>query len=272
MELPSEEDIFLFDLQGFLHLKNVLDLESRESLLEKTLDYQSRDFDDKWCTNETSQRTKEISEQQIRLNGLLRIDPIYDELISHSGVLPYLQAFMNEPQLINTWSISKTKGCPSAAWHRGVNPTDYYEQNELPKSRMLNVVWMLSDNGPGDGNLAVIPASHKANYKLDWNKYPEGELPGAQVIRAEAGDVFLFSEATIHHGESKNTEGTRTNLYYNYMEKMFNGMMYSPEHNYHFCMPETIRQRFDDSQKEMTKWMALYANSSEKCPPASWIK
>ena len=108
--------------------------------------------------------------------------------------------------------------------------------------------------------------------KLDWNKYPEGELPGAQVIRAEAGDVFLFSEATIHHGESKNTEGTRTNLYYNYMEKMFNGMMYSPEHNYHFCMPETIRQRFDDSQKEMTKWMALYANSSEKCPPASWIK
>ena len=49
-------------------------------------------------------------EHQIRLNGLPRLDPVFDRLIAHPGYLPYLEAFMDQPQLVNTWSISKYPG------------------------------------------------------------------------------------------------------------------------------------------------------------------
>ena len=49
-------------------------------------------------------------EHQVRLNGLPRLDPIFDQLIGHPSILPYLKEFMGDPQLVNTWSISKYEG------------------------------------------------------------------------------------------------------------------------------------------------------------------
>jgi len=60
-----------------------------------------------WVLRAVSDKSREF---QVRLNGLLRLDPVFDLMIAHPKVVPYLKAFMGEPQLINTWSISKFKG------------------------------------------------------------------------------------------------------------------------------------------------------------------
>ena len=59
---------------------------------------------------------------------------------------------------------------------------------------------MLADEGPGDGGLALIPGSHKANLPCPqsmklWEKYQEQVVE----VHAETGDAIIFSE-TLTHG------------------------------------------------------------------------
>ena len=58
----------------------------------------------------------------------------------------------------------------------------------------------LGDEGPGDGGVAVIPGSHKANLPCPdsmkaWEKYQEHVLE----LNGQAGDVVIFTE-TLTHG------------------------------------------------------------------------
>jgi len=58
---------------------------------------------------------------------------------------------------------------------------------------------MLADEGPGDGGLAVIPGSHKANFHC-----PQSMRRGEQYeryvvdVNAKAGDAVIFTEALTH--------------------------------------------------------------------------
>jgi hypothetical protein len=117
---------------------------------------------------------------------------------------------------------------------------------------MLNTVWFLTDNGPDDGCVVALPGGHKSNMDLDWRKYRGLAMPGAHAVTGQAGDVFLFSETVLHNGLTKTTPGRRTNLYYNYFSRGWDSSM---EHSYHFCMPPSVRERFNGKQKAYTEWM-----------------
>lgn len=256
----TETDRFLFDLQGFLLLKGVLSPGECRTLLDTVQMLERRTYDEterlkRTWNGHAPQPTLALSTGRTRLNGLLRLDPSFDELIDHPRVLPLLQAFMQEPQLVNTWSISKREGDPGGAWHRGRDPSHYTFRNGRINSRMLNVVWFLTDNGPEDGCMLALPGGHKSNIDVDHKAYDCAEMPGCVRVTGHAGDVFLFSETVLHTGLKKTTGGTRTNLYYNYTTRDFNVMTYSPQHNYHFCMPPRIRARFTPQRRVLTAWM-----------------
>jgi hypothetical protein len=262
MSAVSVEDRFLFDLQGFLVLREVLSAEECAAYRETLSRLESRSYDDPWqatlSPGPPGRPTRETQvPSQLRLNGLPRLDPLFDELIDHPRVLPLLQEFVGLPQLINTWSISKTKGAPSGGWHRGVPPTDYSCRNGEIRSRMLNVVYFLTDNGPDDGCMVAIPASHKNNIDLPWREYPGLTMPGAVAITGRAGDVLLFSEAVLHDGLPKTSEGVRTNLYFNYVHAHYNVMTREPRNCHHFYFPPAIRERFTPARRELTAWMEL---------------
>ena len=106
------EDRFLFDLQGFIVLRGVLSQEECGELLTALRPLEAQDHPDEWMQSlEPGPPGRPTRETQIphqtRLNGLPRLSPAFDRLIDHPRILPYLQAFVGEPQLINTWSISK---------------------------------------------------------------------------------------------------------------------------------------------------------------------
>ncbi len=258
------EHRFHFDLSGFLVLRNVLTPEECETTLNVLSDLENRTYKDEWMASApTFGRPKPLPtcdksrELQIRLNGLLRLDSVFDLMIAHPKVVPYLKAFMGEPQLINTWSISKFKGAQQGGWHRGVPTTDYSYRNGDIRSRMLNTVYFLTDNGPDDGCVVAVPGSHKSNFDLSWQAYQGLDLPGAVAVTGKAGDVLLFSETVIHNGLPKTTEPVRSNLYFNYTHAHYNVMMREPPNGYHRCLPPEIRERFNEAQKEMTRWMEL---------------
>ena len=256
----SLEHKFLFDLQGFLLLPGVLSADECAAFLKTLEKLETEEFADEWAKNVLGEARPQPTcdkrvPNSVRFNGLLRLDPIFDSLIDHPGTFPFLQEFMGEPQLVNTWSILKSQGTDSGGWHRGMDATNYSYRNGTIRSRMLNVVYFLTDNGPDDGCVVAVPGSHKNNLDLEWHKYKGLEMPGSVAVTGKAGDVFLFSETVIHNGLPKTTGGRRTNLYFNYTMRDFNVMTYSPEHNYHFAMPPKIRERFSLRQREATRWM-----------------
>ncbi|MCZ6680729.1 MAG: phytanoyl-CoA dioxygenase family protein [Candidatus Poribacteria bacterium] len=255
----SIEERFLFDLQGFLMLRGVLAPDECAEFLGVIKHLEGQTFEDKWMeavgpgrpTRETSRR------HQIRLNGLPRLDSIFDRLIDHPRVVPYLREFVGEPQLINTWSISKFHGAQQGGWHRGVPTTDYSYRNGVIRSRMFNLVYFLTDNGPEDGCIVALPGSHKSNFDLTWQNYSRLELPGTVAVTGSAGDVLMFSETVIHDGLPKTTHPVRSNLYYNYVHAHYNVMTREPKNCHHFYFPPEIRARFTPTQRELTAWMEL---------------
>ncbi len=258
-----EPQRFLFDLQGFLHLEGVLEAGECARLRALVRELEARAYDDaSWMANAAAGGGKPMSTRdgelpQLRLNGLLRLDAGFDALIDHPGVLPYIEELMASPQLGNTWS--NCKGQRDAAhpigWHRGIHPTEYSVRQGRIRSAMLNVIWFLDDNGPEDGCMVTAPGSHKNSIDLDWSAYASEPLPGMRRLVGRQGDVLLMSEAVLHDGMARTTPGSRTNLYFNYVAARFNVMTLTPEHNRHFCMPRSVRARFNDRQRALTAWM-----------------
>ena len=262
MDPVSIEDRFLFDLQGFVLLPGVLSASECERYLGKLNEAEDREYDDRWqeslAAGKQGRPTKESKRaHQVRLNGLLRLDPAFDELIDHPQVLPYLEEFVGLPQLINTWSISKYEGAVHSGWHRGVPTSDYAYSNGEIRSRMFNVVWFLSDNGPEDGCIVALPGSHKSSFDLRFDDYDGLELPGSVPVVGKAGDVLVFSETVVHNGLLKTSRGTRSNLYFNYVHAHYNVMAREPTNSHHFYLPPEMRKRLTPKRLQLTSWMEL---------------
>ena len=260
MDEIGVEEHFLFDLQGFILLRGVLSPAECGALNGVLQELEEREYEDAWQQalppGAVGRPTRETQiPHQVRLNGLPNLDPSFDGLIGHPEVLPYLRAFMGEPQLINTWSIAKDQGTPSGGWHRGVPTTDYSYRDGHIRTRMLNTVYFLTDNGPDDGSVVALPGSHKSSFDLHWRDYQGLEMPGSVAAVGRAGDVLLFSEAVIHDGLPKTSPGIRRNLYFNYVHAHYNVVMREPTNAYHFYFPPAVRARFDQTQRALTHWM-----------------
>ena len=263
MHEVTDDKKFLFDLQGFLILRGAIEPELVAALDAAVVANEAIEHDESWAEGlpvvTNAYFTKDLwMEHQVRLNGLPRLDPVFDRLIAHPGYLRYLEEFMDQPQLINTWSISKYPGRGPTHWHHGLPPEDYSVRDGKIRSPMLNVVTMLTPNHPGDGCLAVIPGSHKKNFKLDLKRWGLAGLdtPGAVEITGEPGDVLLFTEALVHSGAPKTTARRRTALQYNHVAQRRAASYMTDYHNArHYWMPPSIRRRFTPQQKALTAWM-----------------
>lgn len=257
----SDEDRFQFDLQGYVLLRGALDEADRKALLAEVERLETQDFDDSRFPQSYNEQpadpTKAVGANgsSIRLNSLLRNSEVFDRVIDYPTVLPYLEAFMDRPQLGNAWAISKFEGAAVGGWHRGRDPMHYAVRNGDIRTRMLNTVYFLTDNGPDDGSMAVIPGGHKSNFDLKWQDYPGRAMPGSITVTGKAGDILIFTETLLHTGLAKTTPGRRSNIYLNYISLDANVMTYSPQHNHHFAMPPQVRARFTEPQRELTQWM-----------------
>ncbi len=274
----SAEDRFLFDLQGFITLRGVLSPAECADLLAAVRRLETGPIDESWLdrldpsTRASSSPTRHAYiDHGMRLNGLLRLDPAFDPLIDHPRVLPYLREFNGAPQLINTWSISKAAGTGVGGWHRGATPMQYWCREGVIRTAMLNVVWFLTDNGPDDGCMCVLPGSHKSDLArfgaydaiatreggadFDYGRYQGLDLPGGVAATGRAGDVLVFSEALVHGGLRKTTPGLRTNLYFNHLHKLYAVAGHEPGNMRHFWLPDRARERFTPGRRELTEWM-----------------
>ena len=207
----NEDEKYLFDLNGYLIVENVLtdeELTLANNAVDRHLD-QSR----------IRSREQKLDGDSPTLEGThgrgeLRNPTHWDEpdcnpfrdMLVHPRIVPYLnellgKGFRIDHQMFLLWM---DKGAEGFRFHGssgpGFDPNQYYIFKNGKMHNGLTVVsFQLTDVNPGDGGLIVIPGSHKSNYPCPqemrlYQKHQEH----VRQLTCKAGDVIIFSEATTH--------------------------------------------------------------------------
>ncbi len=119
-----------------------------------------------------------------------------------------LQAFVSQPRLVDlagalvdddVWvrwdqAVVKRAGAPEFPWH---------QDNGYSLLRSVHVqAWVaLTDAGPDDGGLWVVPGSHDrdlAHHHLGAHVEVDDEPTGGVAVTADRGDLVVFSSRLVH--------------------------------------------------------------------------
>ena len=206
----NEDDKYLFDLTGYLVLREVL-TEEEVAEFNAGIDHyrdQMQEIDRSLAGG--SDALKGTSRRK-DLGGMLSWDrpwcEPYRKLLVHPRIKPYLEEILGKRYRLDHGPglIAMDKGCEGGTLHGGgIERRDisqvYFFKNDRIFTGLTVVEYLLADEGPGDGGVAVVPGSHKANLACPrsmthWQQHREHVLE----VNGKAGDAVIFTE-TLTHG------------------------------------------------------------------------
>lgn len=222
----NEKEKYLFDLQGYLVVKNVLSQEQ--------LDRLNRAIDAQQASGEPARNLLMWEEQEFR------------NLIDDPKLEPYMTEILgNEYRLDHEYPIFHKRGAPRLGLHGGGTPYDpgqyYVFRNGKMYSGLTVVSYALTDMGPDDGGFSCIPGSHKSNFPVPGDYRHYEEMGPVIHVPQQAGDVLIFTEALTHGTLPWQADHERRSLLYKYCPAQISWS----EHR----RPEELYERLTDRQK-----------------------
>ena len=196
---------FEFDLNGVLVIRDVLPPESiRElrSVLVHKLDAG------------TTGRVRGSLEGM--RSSMLHWDERYRELLDLPQLSPILEDLIGEPRIAldglpsfridHVYSQRRREGDGGTSLHGGREGSSHTQNFEFRNGRFHNglvvVAFELEETVSNGGGLCCCPGSHKSNIigdlGFDRSLKDGASSPLVQGIRANAGDVTIFTEALLH--------------------------------------------------------------------------
>jgi hypothetical protein len=204
---------FAFDVQGYLHLRGALPAEEVAEYLAWVEETEKADIE---ALN--SDFPDGVKQQLNRpLSRMWDADPRFARFLDYPAVTPFLYEFLGENyKHIDNDLYYTYPGYAGGHWHRGVraHPTGHVVDGKFI-CPMVKVFYCLSDVGAGEGEFVVIPGSHKAQFKLDY----EGriDVPAQHIFDdVKAGDIIIFNEALLHNGRPNPSLKTRKTIIVNF--------------------------------------------------------
>ena len=191
LEIPSFEEKFIFDLDGYIVIKNVLSVDEVDEL-NAIADETMKNVDgDGGYRNVRRPSTWGIPFQQ---------------LLDHPKVMPYLLEFLGpKVRIDHDYSIFMEKGAKRGRLHGGDNGHEgdhwYKYRDGVIRTGLTVVTFFTTPAGEGDGGFCCIPGTHKTNFLNSIPKDVREFERDAHYVRqpeVEAGDVLIFSEALVH--------------------------------------------------------------------------
>ncbi len=234
---PREE--YLFDLNGYLILKNVLTKSHVAEMNALLTDITRLDpplGQGEWygCVHAHSYGGSEgINLQQIYEAG----EP-FERLIDYPGWYAKVKHFVGgentfdwhhgpvfiDENFANLRGPGEAIGLHSGGY-AGVKRNQFRYHNGRFQCGQVNILMALTDIGPGDGATMIIPASHKSNFvhpDSEQHVMKMGEtrsvddVEGAIEAHLEAGDALLFVDAISHGSAKRVNPGERRIVVYRY--------------------------------------------------------
>jgi ectoine hydroxylase-related dioxygenase (phytanoyl-CoA dioxygenase family) len=205
----NDREKFLFDLQGFLVVRNFLTKEEVDALnaaIDANMDRKTEDGNS-FTGNST---TLVGTHKRGFFSGMMTwpkpwCQP-YRDIIAHPKAIPYLNAIHgrgwrldHEPFILTADKASEGLILHGATNHHFDGSEYYTYRNGEMRCGMVVLQYQLADVNEGDGGLCVIPGSHKANFPSpieirEW----ESDRELVYNVPCKAGDMVIFNEATMH--------------------------------------------------------------------------
>lgn len=204
---PRQE--FLFDVQGYLRIPAVLS-PAEVDRLNAAIDAQADLSADDANRHDGGTPALATGRPRSQLRGLLTLaqpwcQPFRD-LLAHAGIRPALTSLLgpgwrmdHEPfvMLSDTGAEGLVLHGPGRTLPLAEVSYRYLGGRML--CGMVTVEFALTDVGPDDGGFAVVPGSHKANFPCPPEIITCEDAEGVvQTVPCRAGDVVVFTEATLH--------------------------------------------------------------------------
>ena len=205
----SNEDKFLFDLRGFMVVRNVLSPSEGEEF--------SRLADEIWPSQPEDGPYR-------RFNGISSWGQPFVDLMDHDKLLPYLVELIGgRLRIDHDYCIFMERGAGPNNLHGGpwhYESDHWYRYHDgVMRNGLTVATWNLTDVGPGDGGFVCVPGSHKSNFLQhmpgDVSRFERIEDWVVQPTMS-AGDVLIFTEALIHGTAEWTADHQRRTLLYKY--------------------------------------------------------
>ncbi len=225
---PALLDDYLFDLRGYLVLKDAVEPELLERL-NRAVDAVPPLQMGEWLGN--AHRRDYTRDTGFELHNCVELGGPFEELIDHPGWINYLRHYCGEEQsyvegLFIDECILSVRGPGGhhpvhSGGYRGALRGAYHYANGVFRCGQCNIILALTDISPGDGATMVIPGSHKSNFPHPLQgDYARGDrmdnLAGAVEVPLNKGDAVLFVDGIMHGGSSRINQGERRVVIYRY--------------------------------------------------------
>jgi hypothetical protein len=206
----NEQEIYLFDLQGYITVPNALSAEQLETL-NAIWDEQI----EKELTPDTPTH---------RWGNIIDWGKPYLDLIDQPTIVPYLETILGKNfRLDHDYAdlIRSGKSPIGSTLHGGGTPFDAGQYYHWANGKMHNgltvVAYNLRDVNPGDGGFGCVPGSHKSNvpYPQEWRDLSDFK-PWMRAVTGPAGTAVIFTEALTHGAMPWTGAGERRTLFFKY--------------------------------------------------------
>lgn len=241
--VPTPLDDYLFDLRGYLILKQALQPELVDALnaaLDAVPQIEPHGWWGQVQRSDTDSEAKGLEYQNIVEGG-----PPFEQLIDHPSWIGHVRRYAGEEDsyvqglFIDECfaSIRRSGGFfgVHSGGYRGAIRGQYRYKDGVFRCGQVNILMALSDIGPGDGATMIIPGSHKSNLEHpDFGsiQQPMDQMEGVVEAHLEKGDALLFCDGLSHGGSSRTNAGERRVVIYRYgpmWASTRHGYQYSPE-------------------------------------------
>ncbi len=234
MPTPTDLDIYLFDLRGYLILEEALggdEVEALNAAIDALLPLEPGEWRG-YVHGHNYNDNDGFNLQQIYEGG----EP-FERLIDHPAWIEKVKHFVggegtfdyNHGPLFIDESFANLRGPGEAiGMHSGGHAGSKRNQFRFHNGRFMvgqvNILIALTDIGPGDGATMVIPGSHKSNFKHPANKRHRmgGEVAsvdgveGAIEVHLKPGDALLFTDTMSHGSAERINSGERRIVVFRY--------------------------------------------------------
>ncbi|MCY4090517.1 MAG: phytanoyl-CoA dioxygenase family protein [Caldilineaceae bacterium] len=220
---PTLAERFFFDNNGYLVLEEFLDAEHVNALTEALARVMPRRRTLQEQGIPHTGMTQIKGEKSTRIFYILDEDPLLLEMLDWPPIWPYVTGLLNarphhhaSDALIEYTSDLRGR---AGGWHIDGHDEGYRNLGPHIPLLQLKIGYYLSDmTQPGQGNLCIVPGSHKAAYEPAQEDLKQrGKAVGIEEICAPAGTAILFHNALWHSGGPFTREdGLRCMLYYAY--------------------------------------------------------
>ena len=229
--MMSDREKYLYDLQGFLVVRNLLSTEEVQALNDALDANPGRTSEHGPGGALDGTPLAGPKSQYIHYEGMLTWDrpwcQPFRDLLAHQKLIPYLNTMMGRGWKLdhNIDVLTSKAGAQGTPFHGNstgmfAGSTYYMYDDGRMRSGLIVCQFYLTDVNAGDGGLTVIPGSHKANFPMPgYVRNYEDHQDIYHHVTVKAGDLVIFNEATTHGALPWRGKGDRRCVLHRYIPK-----------------------------------------------------